>query len=414
VKPGLFRSRWDGAYADPDAELVVRAPGYEDWRAPAGPGEFEATLARPFAATATLDLEVSSKSAPLPGIWVSGRLNVNRRLEGRRNFIAMTGGEGRVDVAGLAQGPWIIRAEAGARGTARRDFILARGRNPLRLQLSGRRPLVSGVVVDDRKRPVAGARIERVVVKRNRANRDLPRGAFDRFPQLPALRTDRSGRFGLDLPRYRRGYLFRATAPGYETLRFEVVARPRKKPLVVTLPRLAAVALPLQWVDGRSRPIPDDIVMSISRRSPKNRRAWINTGITAHVAEGRLGATGLPAGQLQFSAVRGSAWAPLFLVTAKPGSVLEKPPVRLRTGGALEGEVIEGGQPVPGFLLYVGTRPARTDARGRFRVTGLPPRSYAIHADDQTEESRLKNVGVRTSDGFVGKVTVRINRGRGR
>ncbi|MHC4162383.1 MAG: hypothetical protein ACYSUM_09665 [Planctomycetota bacterium] len=412
VEPGLFRSRWDVAYADPDRELVVRAPGYDDWRAPGGPGEFEARLLRPLLPTATLELEVLARNAPLPGIWVSGRLNASWRIEaGRRDFIAMTGGQGRVDVAGLAEGPWIIRADAGARGSARRDLNLARGRNPLPLHLVGR-PLVRGIVVDDRKRPVAGARIERVVEKRTPANRKLPPGAFDRHPQLPAVRTDRAGHFGLGLPHNRRMYVFLAKAPGHHYQYFEVAARPRKKRLVVTLPRLAAVALPLKWVDGRGRPIPDDIVMSISRRLRDKR--WIDTGITAHVVKGRLRATGLPPVQLRFSAVRGSAWAPAFVLRAKSGRVLESPPVQLRSGGTIEGEVTDGGRPLAAFLLYVGTRPARTDAQGKFRVTGLPPRVYAIQAEGQTEESRLRNRAVRAADGFVGNVAVRISRGRGR
>jgi hypothetical protein len=413
VEPGLFRSRWDITYADPETEIVVRAPGYDDWRAPGGPGEFEARLLRPLAPTATLVLEVRSSNAPLPGIRVSGRAWSWRTDAGRRDFVAMTGAQGRVDVVGLIEGRWFIRAHTGTGGSVRRDFTLARGRNPLSLRLAGQ-PLVRGFVVDDRKRPIADVRIDRIVEKRNRANRDLPAGALDRFPQLPAVRTDRKGRFGLDLPHNRRDYLFVAKAPGYQTRRFQVAARPRKKPLVVTLPRLAAVALPFAWQNGSRSPVPDDIVMSISRRSEKNKSAWIDTGITAHVVEGRLRATSLPPGRLRFAAVRGSAWALVFVLDAKPGKTLEKPAVPLRTGGAIEGKVTDGGRPVASFLVYVGTRPARTDAQGKFLVTGLPPRTYAVHAEGQTEESRLKNRQVRASDGFVGKVTVRISRGRNR
>jgi len=414
VEPGLFRSRWDVAYADPEEEIIVRAPGYDEWRAPGGPGEFDARLRRPVLPTASLKLEVRSGSAPLPGIRVSGRLDSRWQGDGRRAFIAMTGEQGRVDVAGLAEGSWIIRADARDGRSARREFTLARGRNPLLLHLGGR-PLVSGTVVDYRKQPVAGARIERVFEpKRHAGNRDLPRGAFEVYPRLPAARTDRNGVFGLGLPHNRRLYLFEAQAPGYQTRRFEVAARPPKKPLVVRLRRLAAVALPLEWADGRSRPIPDDIVMKISRRGPKKKRRWIRTGITAHVVEGRLRATGLPPGRLLFFPVGGSVWTPGFVVNAIPGSVMEKPPVRLRSGGTIEGRVTDDGRPATAFLLYVGERPARTDARGKFRVTGLPPGDYGIRAEHQTLQSSEKNRRVAVSDGFVSKVAVQISRGRGR
>jgi hypothetical protein len=101
-------------------------------------------------------------------------------------------------------------------------------------------------------------------------------------------------------------------------------------------------------------------------------------------------------------------------VRAKPGATLEKPAVRLRSGGMVEGRVTDDGRPAPGFLFYVGRRPVRTDEDGRFRVTGLPPGTYGIRAEDQTEESRLQNRRVGVSNGFVSKVVVRISRARGR
>jgi hypothetical protein len=253
-------------------------------------------------------------------------------------------------------------------------------------------PTVVGVCVDDKRRPLAGVRIE----------------ATDARKGTPIVYSDAKGRFGVDAG---RRTLLRATKPGHADV--EVVASSgRRQTLRVTLPRLGAIDLPVRWRHG-SGPVPDDIRMLIAQRDPDESRH--RTRVLRNVARvegGRLRAEGLPAGPLILMQMRGSVRANAAIVTVTPGRTAKRPTIWLGPGGTLEGTVVRDRKPVPGALVYLRgrgvMRALRADEDGEFRAVGLPPGTYSLDHPRQTKNSAHANERTRIDEGRLTKATLEL------
>lgn len=413
ASPGLFRSRWDAHYADPEARIVVSLPGFEDFEAapPAAgvePFGIDARMVPAKETTATLVLETLAGNAPRPGVWVRGHFDATWKAEGegRTTFHALTGLRGAVEVAGLVEGPWRIRIDGGTTGWGERPFALARGMNRIAMHLD-RRPTVKGVVEDDRGKPVARARIEQVL-----AGIVFKGHRYPRLP-VPFVRTDAKGRFAINVKDGRRDFRFRAHAPGHTPADFYAKAG-TGKPVRVTLARLASIDLPIRWRDGRGDPVPEDIEMRIHHYGSGKRRRSRLLDVTARVEGGRLRAEGILHGRLSLQSIRGRGRARSMLIELDPGETARAPAVQIDDGGVLEGKVTDGQATRPGVLVFAipyvdgHARVARTDENGEFRITGLPQGSCRVAAPDQLPQSVFRNQAVRIRETSIAQVVVMV------
>ena len=380
VGPGAFTSHWDD---DADVGIEVDVSGYDTFKTTVGAAsEYTAEMVPAGADLERLRIEVMTNNKPRPGVWVSGYTLVigpaSNRQEGRTAFTALTGAGGRVDVANLKPGAWVIQVDAGPAGGKRYELYLARGANPLTLQCDLDHS-VRGRISTRR-----GRRLANVLVLPNANGLNML-----------AVRTDRRGNFVLNFPGLDgQTYGFKASLSGYTSKSFDVVAKKNPKPVTVVLTPQAGVDMRLMWADQRSRPIPDDIEMRI-HALPKDRTRYEFVG-TARVVSGRLRALNLPAGRkLAFSHLRGGAWIKRFIVELQPGQILRHG-VSVHSGGVVEGTVVRGGKAAANVVVFLKrryrvSRPARTNAKGEFSVRGLVDGTYAVHVRGQTEASRKTN-----------------------
>ena len=416
VAPGVFRTRWDLEYADPEAELGVIAQDYEPWktvppRSDGPPEAYEARMIRPPELTAILRVEVLVRSVLTPGVRVSGRFAGNWEPEvGRSAFLALTGLRGAVEVAGLAEGPWKIEAEGGAAGSNERSFAMARGLNAMSINLS-RRGIVTGTVIDDRGHAVSNARIEHLTLskeQRNRWNRKYPFGVFDPSIRVPWVRTDSKGRFQLNLAeRSGRKLVFKVRSPAHAETEFLVLQLGPREPLQFTVKRLGALDLPLVWASGDSGPPPGDIEVQLLEeyRGPKGRRSVRPLPVTARVVDGRLKAEAVPPGRVRLVQLLGSAWIPRGSVIVRPGPATTSPTLRLHPGGTIHGKVI-GGKRAHVFISGAKVRVAEVGEHGEYRITGLPSGTYSVRADGQTRDSARRNRRIRVTNATTSRADI--------
>lgn len=234
------------------------------------------------------------------------------------------------------------------------------------IQAIGAQP-VSGRVVDESGKPVAGARVL--------ASASLI--LFDNDSRFfSETRTGADGTFLMaDAPQGSR--LVLARAPGYITVtRLQMEARPEEK---ITLRRGGSIRGVL--TDSAGKPAAGVLVVSGETAAQTD-------------AEGKFLLTGIAAGLHRLQAV----WKEEFAarrdnVRVKDGEETAAP-MKLARASAIAGTVIEEGsrRPVsgvrvavysqggPGFARRRAERAGRTDARGRFRVGGLAGRPYTVEA----------------------------------
>jgi len=386
-EPGIFVSRWDPAYVRDDERIAVRGLGYETWETapPLEATTYDVRLRRAQPQTGRLRVETIAGSLFLAGVLVQGRRAADWPADaGRTEFLAVTGLGGAVEVADLAEGPWSLRADGGAHGWGVAPFTVVRGANALVMALN-HRPLWQGVVRDDEKRPVAGACVER----------ESGRPVF----------TDDGGRFFGNTSGAVRS--LHVSAPGHVGATVAV----RAEPVQVTLNRLGALQLPMEWEDGGGGPPPEDLTwrMELQTRGRGGIRERSLLDVTAHVRDGVVVAEGVPPGLVILYPTGGSAWARPWGLRVEPGKITTSPAVPLRRGGAVEGRVGPRGAGVLVFLRSgSGERVTRTDEEGNFRVTGLPPGTYAIEADGQTEKSRRANERILIEEGPIARIVISL------
>ncbi|HZS39919.1 MAG TPA: carboxypeptidase-like regulatory domain-containing protein [Polyangia bacterium] len=272
------------------------------------------------------------------------------------------------DARGEFQLPHVVGAfTAGARlqGWVPQSRALGADDTDVELRLARAEGRLAGVIVDERGAPVAGAKLE------------ISSGA----PPPRALTADRAGSFraeGLGPGPYR----VRVEHPDYAPLSDQVAA--------------PADDVRLQLDPGAG--VSGELRDARSGGVPAGARLELSTGGVARplaLSRGRFEATGLPAGRATLS-----AGAPGYVPWSRELELVsgERPreltlrdlTVELERGGAIAGTVVDDdGQPAAGAQLSVvlpgagsgaGAR-GRSDARGEFRLDGLPSGRLRVRAE---------------------------------
>jgi uncharacterized GH25 family protein len=114
------------------------------------------------------------------------------------------------------------------------------------------------------------------------------------------------------------------------------------------------------------------------------------------VRDGSLAIKGLPAGAYELT-IDAHGYRPIVENVTLPGAPLV---LRLRTGGVIQGMVLgPDGKPVAGAKVSAVVLEENvfygsvTDAEGRFRIQGLPERTYDVYAGARDAEGREYGVG---------------------
>jgi hypothetical protein len=342
---------------------------------------------------------VRDDNAPLPGVWVTGRLLSGEPAE----FVALTGRGGRVDVDVPATGTWEVRADAGAAGWAMVRASAGSGTTPVTLEIEPT-STVTGRVVDDRGRPVPGAR---VVPGGRGARIEVPHGfRIDVAPPpLPETRTGADGRFVLNLPE-REGvaYVFDVHAPGHASESLVVPAA--RVEVAVALDRFGALRLPCEC-----RVDPEAVEIVVSTYERRGRR--VAGTVAARIEDGTLVADGVAPGRIELQVLRGGALPPGRFPLA-PGATATQPAIVVGAGGSLEALVTDGAEPLPERWVYArgpnGAVVAQTDAKGRARFASLQPGGYTLLVAGQDPVSEKRNRRVIVTEGRTASATVVLDR----
>jgi len=399
VAPGEFVSLWDAETADPDAKLVVWAPGYAPYeldRPGAGtdPVEYRAELLRAGdGKTGTLILTVKKSGLDFVGARVRGSC-FERSSEvgpGRTALVALSADGGEVVLKNLRPGPWRFAVDAEFDGAGWSSIVIAPGQQRLTVHLrSG--PAHRGYVVDDRKRPIEG-----VVIS--------VRGSDGRV-----ARSRKDGRFALTRVRSRSMTIqLRATKAGYTTTYVDWVRKNgRWDRKTIVLKPAARLVLPIRWHDNATRPIPADLRFRLRREVGDDTR---DVETSVYVNKGRVIVEHAPQATLKLEQIAGSAFAPTIEFKNGKSGIVRRPDVKLLRGATIRGTVAPGRKSGAFRLVSVrcrGHQPrvVRTDRNGNFEMRGVPPGKVAIEISGQTAASRNRNSKLEAVNGETLKVVV--------
>jgi len=385
IGPGRFQALWDIDGVFPlDARLFVTAPGYAPLELPLPTDATElhaALLPAGEAETATLVLRMAKRNRPIVGVRVRGTWRgTAKSIPGRGKFVAVSAEQGRLVLAGLKRGRWLLIADAGFDGWSRNHKVLAAGRQELTINLT-HPPTHVGFVHDERGRPVARAEIQAIT------------------PNKGFARSRKDGSFALNMPyRGARGLKVEVTKAGYTPTTFEWTRkRGEPKRPAIRLERKGSLELPFKWAAGGGGPIPTDLRFRFFLGGEP-----VSSGFS--IQNGRLIVDHVPRGDIVVVQVAGSAHVPKFTVKNR------KQPVRIVPGVMVVGRV-QGFGETSGVLISVRTRgtaprTVRTDKRGRFELRGMPPGTIDIEMDGQEPRSRKRNRGLRAGSGDTLEVEV--------
>jgi RNA polymerase sigma factor (sigma-70 family) len=372
------------------AGTVVLTPAATQPRVAAGKRQSPAlVLPTPAGAPATLAGRVLDPGRrPLAGgtVWL-----LPRDRGGAQPGAVRTGADGGFRFSALQAGRFDLGAAAPAFAPARQLVELAAGeaRGSVDLVLRDEGLVLAGEVRDASGGPVIGGRVVA--------------GATDEAPA--AALTDERGRYALRLPA--GGYQLAAVADGYATARRYL--------------RLSAdttrdfTLMPASAVAG--------VVIDAVTRTPVGGAAVRADGLAPGEVhhglsddQGRFNLLGLPAGEYQLSARRGSQAGAMAAPVAVPlAQQVAGVSIELAAALAVSGVVRDpAGRPVPAATVgldravgvpfgFDGTMArARTDRHGRYRIDGLPPGRYhlAAHAPPLAD-SEVQTVSLLDQDRAV-------------
>jgi len=307
-------------------------------------------------------LEVLKNGLGVPGALVDARLigKHDATKPGRGQVLALSKDSGLVILRDLQEGRWLLRADGGWDGWGQTLVNAGEGSAEVRLPMTWP-PSITGKVLERGGRPVAGARVS---VEGSRI-----------------ARSRRDGRFAINRTgRPTRSIEFRTSKPGYgssKTTWMMIRGVYKKHPL--GLKRVLRFAIPMNWEDAGSDPIPQDLVCRLSNGTISVREKNEFAFYTSRAPRGSLT-------QLHGSAVvqvasrRNNRWA-----------------VRLLRGARIEGSVKGAGAGVLVSALVGRSRTmvTRTDERGHFVIKGVPQGNVSVEVLGQTPESRERNANLR-------------------
>jgi hypothetical protein len=159
---------------------------------------------------------VDEAGAPVP----EARLGLLQSLSDLGRW-RTTDERGRATFKGLEAGSYFVDVWAGEGSLARRLWreIVVRGTEPVRLRLSLEEGLpLSGLVVDDTGRPVAGARVHVSRWPPQPEPSDLDDDSCYPVDRTPVLLTGPDGRFRVEHLEAGRDYRLRASKEGHESV----------------------------------------------------------------------------------------------------------------------------------------------------------------------------------------------------
>lgn len=262
-----------------------------------------------------------------------------------------------------------LRLEAHARGHLPAGREVA-GAGEIELRLERAAGGLEGVVVDDRGLPIAGARVEAA-------------------GQTAA--TDRAGRFRIE-GLGAGGHRVEVTARGFAPRVFDAVPLGEEARLELA----PGAGLSGEVRDARTGAVPAGLELQLALEAAGR------TLKLAH-ARGRFEEVGLAPGRASLRVTAPgyvAAVQPLELPAAdRPGEVTVRDlRVDLERGGVVRGRVVDDfGQPARGAKVSCGGVEGRTDARGEFRLDGVPAGRHAVQATLGALEG-ADEVSVRAAD----------------
>ncbi len=300
-----------------------------------------------------------------------------------------TGADGAFNLDGLpSRSGWLV---AGTRGGARevRRIDVPEGTVELRIDLtllSG--PRFSGIVVGPGDEPLDGCWL--ALEQGNDHDTAGATGADGRF----LVRTTRTGPLRLTAEPPRRSGLLTATEEGLSGKRDGLVLRAPRNPH------------PPAWVSASFLPLrgdpPESLDVTVVDAATGEAVAR-NFG--SQFPGGRYASAELPPGRYVLRARCDAGYAESEPFAIEAGRETDLGILHLTPGGAVAGDVVDGGgAPVAGVRVEVGAMaegdPALTDGEGRFRLRGLPPLETPLrfrHRDHDTVAVRCHVLADRTT-----------------
>jgi hypothetical protein len=266
---------------------------------------------------------------------------------------------------------------------------------------------------------------------------------------LPVAETDAEGRYVLDGVASERWHDLKGSGEGAEfsfwlgaskagwalekhvRLDAEALQKTLEAPPLLLKP---ACLLRLTVLDPLGRPLPGASTALITMEH-RQEGFWPNRNnypkILKTDAAGKVG-IGVEAGSKQRFWIHGAGYAFEVFEASRldPGSRQEDATIRLKSGGAIEGQAVEAaGKPARGYLAYLSflsdpgggnddleghpllapSMPALlTDSDGRFRIAALRPGRYELTVLGPDGEEICKETGIRVEEGKDASITARI------
>ncbi len=348
------------------AEQVVLAS-----TTPGGPGIAELSLARPGILVVRVFGPEGSPLGELASVAVGDSPTTSRRKQAPDEANAY-----RFD--GLEAGEWTVKVESRSFATSwTRVAVRAGAESELSIHLRSGKS-VSGVVVDEAGRPIAGMSVEAREVG---VRQSEPSGWVEIPISGRVARSDQDGRFvvrGLDSSEAEvEAWSGASDSPGqYATFAPVRVRLPAAGLRLVAVP-LGAVALHIVGPDGE--PFSGQGMLWLSKAG-----ADIHSGVEHQICDGSLLLQALRNGEYAMQLdVRGFV-SLRQTFSARIGQRVDLGTMRLLTGVPLRGRVIDGfGDPVAGAQVFTGDRATTASEYGEFVLghLGLGVHSIDVEAD---------------------------------